>query len=143
MTIKTKKTKQYSWNQKQVTSIDFSKTFMYKKKLKCNQPAINPMAPRESMQPPPLSKTGSKSTANILTRASVNLAQLRKVQEVECKSTLGMIFTCHPPPPKYFIKFLGQLIQRGLIIFNNYSFLFFFLIFNNYSSLQMEQWFDS
>ena len=31
MTIKTKKTKKYSWNQKQVTSIDFSKTFMYKK----------------------------------------------------------------------------------------------------------------
>ena len=34
MTIKTKKTKKYSWNQKQVTSIDFSKTFMYKKKIK-------------------------------------------------------------------------------------------------------------
>lgn len=31
MTIKTKKTKKYSWNQKQVTSTDFSKTFMYKK----------------------------------------------------------------------------------------------------------------
>ena len=33
-TKKTKKTKKYSWNQKQVTSIDFSKTFMYKQKIK-------------------------------------------------------------------------------------------------------------